>query len=524
MTHVIDTFRQNPGGGFVPHIRDEDRRLAQVVAAPQPGPSFWYMRAPEKELGLIGNRGGGKTYTMVLRILSGIGRGWGSAYNCVLLRSSLREMTDLVTMINEIVQPIWGKSVAFNKLAHVWEWKTGERLELNYYINAKSFDLYQGKGFAVIAWEELSLQENLDGYLKMFSSLRSALPEDVMPLQVLFTANPGGSSHNALVHRFNLSGIPPAVGPCLVDSNGEKRRVINISYQDNALYRRTMPNYMLQIETSCEGNEPLLQSWKYGNWSIVAGGALDSIFFKHSKNIFVEPFEIPAEGQLFASYDHGSTHPYAYLVWWVSNGCTIKLKSGRLMPTRVDDFFMVGEVYGWNGTPNQGTHESIGEITTKIRRYQIKRGFRYRDPVSSKWITTLKRSFADDQIGQEMNEFSIQDKFREPVIIDGEKMPGINFELVVKGDGSRATGYQLLCERLINTSPRAESGIREAPGLFIVRDECPQAARTLPVLPRSKKNLDDVDDASEAHIYDACRYALQADRKPHFSTHRRYMA
>jgi hypothetical protein len=185
---------------------------------------------------------------------------------------------------------------------------------------------------------------------------------------------------------------------------------------------------------------------------------------------------------------------------------------------------MVGEVYGWNGTPNQGTHESIGEITTKIRRYQIKRGFRYRDPVSSKWITTLKRSFADDQIGQEMNEFSIQDKFREPVIIDGEKMPGINFELVVKGDGSRATGYQLLCERLINTSPRAESGIREAPGLFIVRDECPQAARTLPVLPRSKKNLDDVDDASEAHIYDACRYALQADRKPHFSTHRRYMA
>ena len=246
-----------------------------------------------------------------------------------------REMTDLVTMINDIVTPIWGKSVAFNKLAHVWEWKTGERLELNYYINEKSFDLYQGKSFAVIAWEELSLQENLTGFFKMYSSLRSALPEDVMPRQVLFTANPGGASHNAIAHHFQLTGIPPAVGPCIVDVNGEKRRCFNIGFQDDALLRRTTPNYMNDIEIACLGDEPRLQSWKYGNWSIVAGGALDDIFFKHGKNIFVEPFEIPAEGRLFASYDHGSTHPYAYLIWWVSNGCTIRLKSGRMMPTKV---------------------------------------------------------------------------------------------------------------------------------------------------------------------------------------------
>ena len=42
----------------------------------------------------------------MLRILSGIGRGWGSNYNCVLLRSSLREMTDLVTLIDSIARPI----------------------------------------------------------------------------------------------------------------------------------------------------------------------------------------------------------------------------------------------------------------------------------------------------------------------------------------------------------------------------------------------------------------------------------
>ena len=65
------------------------------------------MCAPEKEVGLVGNRGGGKTFTMILDMISGIGRkGYGANYNVVLLRSSLREMTDLVIMIDSIVNPI----------------------------------------------------------------------------------------------------------------------------------------------------------------------------------------------------------------------------------------------------------------------------------------------------------------------------------------------------------------------------------------------------------------------------------
>jgi hypothetical protein len=43
----------------------------------------------------------------------------------------------------------------------------------------------------------------------------------------------------------------------------------------------------------------------------------------------------------------------------------------------------------------------------------------------------------------------------------------------------------------------------------------------VPVLPRSKKNPDDIDSTSEDHIYDAARYMIQADRSPHVSFHRR---
>lgn len=66
-----------------------------------------------------------------------------------------------------------------------------------------------------------------------------------------------------------------------------------------------------------------------------------------------------------------------------------------------------------------------------------------------------------------------------------------------------------------DTAPRLESRTGEGKGLFIVRDDCPNATCTLPLLQRSPKSLDDVDPNSESHIYHAIRYALQTDRSPH---------
>ncbi len=98
MSAFVDTF-QMQNGLYVPLIREDDGTRRQCVAAAQPGPAFQFMSAPEFEVGLAGNKGGGKTQALIMRMLSGVGRGWGTHYNTVLLRSSLREMTDLVTLI-----------------------------------------------------------------------------------------------------------------------------------------------------------------------------------------------------------------------------------------------------------------------------------------------------------------------------------------------------------------------------------------------------------------------------------------
>jgi hypothetical protein len=157
-------------------------------------------------------------------------------------------------------------------------------------------------------------------------------------------------------------------------------------------------------------------------------------------------------------------------------------------------------------TAGRTKRESIADITTKIQSYKIDRGWRWRDPTSGKWKDLCRRGFADNAIGEEHNEFSVAVEFERSVRINGEMHPGIKWELVSKPPGSRVTGFALTRERLIATAPRPDSWIREAPGLFVVKDDCPNFVRTVPVLPRSTKNPDDVNSESEDHIFDAVKH------------------
>jgi hypothetical protein len=529
MSSAAYQFQQDAASGlFVPSVRDESRNLHRVIAAPLPGPQMSFMQDDSSEIACVGNRGGGKTEILCLKLLSGIGRGWGSNYSCVLLRSSLREMTDLIQMIEDLGRPVWGRSMSYNKLNHEFTWKSGERIELGYLIVESAFQLFRGRQFAVVAVEEATLQADPSAYTMMFSCLRGPLSESAgFKRQLICSFNPGGPTHNFFVHRFNLSGIPKGTcGPQIVDANGETRRAHFCNFYDNAVLRRTSPQYLSTLMTSTEGDEILRRSWVLGDFSIVAGGAMDAIFLRHADTIFIDDFEIPATWRTFASFDLGSTRPWAWLAFAESDGTDFQYKNGRVGRSLPGDLFLVGEQYGWDGsTPDKGDHASIAEITARIQNYKIQRGWRFQDVQNPKrWHDMFKRNYSDDAIGQEMNGYSAQEEFKNPVILNGISHPGIPFELVSKPPGSRETGFALVRERLLNTAPRAESKIREGKGLFIVRDHCPQTVRTLPVLSRNPKKPDDVDPACESHIYDAIRYALAADRAPKFSTRRRWIA
>ena len=170
-----------------------------------------------------------------------------------------------------------------------------------------------------------------------------------------------------------------------------------------------------------------------------------------------------------------------------SDGCDSVFEDGRVRSTLPGDMFLIGEVYGFNGRPDEGLKSSIAQITVAIRSYKISREWRWRDSCSGKWKDLFRRGVADRAIFDKLNEFSVAAEFDRPVLINGETHPGIQWEESDKFPGSRAAGFALMRERLVVTAPGKELHIREAKGMFVVADRCPQLVRTIPVLPRDQE-------------------------------------
>jgi hypothetical protein len=94
------------------------------------------------------------------------------------------------------------------------------------------------------------------------------------------------------------------------------------------------------------------------------------------------------------------------------------------------------------------------------------------------------------------------------------KKHGVTWLVAQKGPGSRKNGW----EQLRNLLKAAAAEPREERGIFIF-DTCEHWKRTVPVLPRSDKDLDDIDTEADDHLADASRYRIfrkksVSDRRP----------
>lgn len=510
----VAEFRTSLSGKQVPYVMDEAGALVPVADAPLSHAQEAFLCAPEREVIGVGNRGGGKTKILIMDFLSGVGRGWGTDYSGILFRESQPQLRDVIKEALALIKSIW-PNAKYNALTHTVLFPQKETLEFFHFERPDDFVNLQGRQFVWIAFEELCNSTSLEGYLKMFSCLRST-GNPAMPRKVRATANPLGDSHNAIKYRFRLHGVPQGVcGPAIIDSIGEDgkpewpRRAIHFNFEDNIILRRNEPDYMKSIVASCAGNAPQLDAWQHGNWDIVAGGALDAIFFEHGNTILIDRFVIPESWPMFMSLDYGSTDPFSLGFYAVSDGSDIKFFDGSKMSTKPDDLFRVGEIYGAHpGKWDAGLGWTVPQIVTAAYQYKIDRGWRHRHPVSGKWIDGCRKGVADSTIFDNLNnEFTIADLFEEPVILNGERIKGIRWEATTsQTPNSRATGLQKLCEKLIATQRP-----RERSALFIVKDDCPAACATLPVLPRDKNHPSKVASVACDHVYDEIRFALHYD-------------
>lgn len=462
-----------------------------VAWAAQPGAQVAMLSCPVFEALGEGNRGGMKTDTLLMCFAQHCGVGFGSEWRGILFRRTYKELEDVINKTLKWIPRIWPRA-KFNHSEHTWTWPEGERLLLRYFMHPRDYEHYHGHSFAFVGFEELTRWPDDKCYKPMFSCCRS--PRPGIPMMIRSTTNPYGVGHSWVKKRFRLPSAPgQTIGKVIRDSrdlNGEiepERVAIHFDLRENKILLSAHPDYLKNVKAAAR-NASEYQAWVHGDWDIVAGGMFDDVWDPPTHVVPNFPLHlIPATWYINRSYDHGQSKPFSVGWWAESNGEPFQWE-GKWYGQVPGDLFRIAEWYGWDGEENSGVRmlaRSIAEGIVERERDWGLAGRVHRGPADT--------SIWDDDASGETSVY-------------GEMLRvGVDWD---RADKTRKQGWEQLRKMLKD----ALGTQREHPGIFAL-ERCEQFRRTFPILPRSDKDLDDVDTESEDHIGDECRYRVRHRRR-----------
>jgi hypothetical protein len=466
-----------------------------------PDPSHWSSQKlflfTDIQEGLYhGTRGPGKTDTLLMDFASGVGRGYGKAWRGILFRQTYPQLADVVAKSERWFRQIF-PGAKFNKSKLQWEWPTGEVLLFRHMNSPSDYWNYHGHEYPWIGWEELTNWATDECYKSMFSCNRCSVPG--VPRRIRATTNPYGVGHNWVKVRFALDGKwwqPVFIeSPVDQDGNAEPPRfAIHGHIDENYILLKSDPTYKTTVVASAASPE-MIKAWLHGSWAIVAGGMFGDVW--RPATHIVRPFTIPSSWRIDRSFDWGSAKPFSVGWWAESDGSDYMDADGKWRSSVRGDLYRIAEWYGFTGKANEGVKMLASEIAQGIKQREYDWGL----------INKVHEGPADSSIFDSENGNCIADDMEEPVRLkDGKQYRGVTWTRAFKRPGSRKTGWEKM-RRMFKDAIPEEGKPRERPGLFVF-DTCKQFTRTVPVLPRDEKNMDDVDTDAEDHIGDETRYRV----------------
>lgn len=163
---------------------------------PNPGPQarFLSLRCFEALYG--GSAGGGKSDSILVDAIRYVGKGYGAAYQALLLRTTFPALEKSLILRSHALYPRIGG--VYHESKKTWVFPGKERVVFGYLESDKDVDQYQGAAFPFVGMDELT-QFSLYQYLYLFSRCRSA---HGIPCRIRSTTNPGGDGHEWVFKRF----------------------------------------------------------------------------------------------------------------------------------------------------------------------------------------------------------------------------------------------------------------------------------------------------------------------------------
>lgn len=490
----------------------------KIVWQPLPGSQTLALSCPCNEILYHGTRGPGKTDAQLMFFRRFVGVGYGQFWRGIIFDLEYKNLDDLITKSKRWFYQFQDGAKFLSGMSQLkWVWPTGEELWFRVMKTEQDYWGYHGQEAPFIGWNELTKHPTLELY-DMATSLNrtSFLPEEhspvdpvtderkvlpEIPLVIFSTCNPYGPGHNAVKQRF----IDPAPSGKIVRTTkevtnprtGNKEPVEKTqvalfgSYKEN---RYLSPEYVLTLENIKDENRR--RAWLWGDWSITSGGMFDDVWSQEFN--VVDAFRIPYDWRIFRSFDWGSSKPFSVGWWAESDGSDIEMPDGRYKSTVRGDLFRIDEWYGWDGSPNKGTRMLATQISQGIVERELRQGWRQR----------VQPGPADNSITDIVNGMCIADDMAKDVRINGKTYRGVEFTSSDKRAGSRKQGWEKMRIAMFNAQPLEDQSIREHPGLFVFKNCKDGFLRTVPTLPRSSRDLDDVDTDAEDHVADESRYVI----------------
>jgi len=473
----------------------------KVIWSPQDGSQNAFMQSPIFEVLFHGTRGPGKTDALLMAFAQHVGKGHGSAWRGIIFRQSYPQLADVQAKSEKWFRQIFPEA-KFNRAKMMWEWPTGEVLLLRHMNRPNDYWNYHGHEYPFIGFEELCNWADSQCFKAMFACCRSSTMG--VPRMVRATTNPYGSGHSWVKDRYRLHGRWWTTVFTLKPTDPEGREepdrcAIYGHIDENKILLEADPDYKKNVIASA-ANPAMAEAWLLGSWDIVSGGMFEDVW--NPKYNIVPRFDIPLSWRVDRSFDWGSSAPFSVGWWAQSDGSDLRFPDGRIISTVRGDLFRVKEWYGWNGQPNQGVRYLAVQIAEGIVERELLWGYRQNNQ------SIIRPGVADSSIFDVENGVSIANDMAKPIRLNGQMHKGIIWERADKRPGSRKIGWEAV--RKVMKAAHPKKGIpREKPGLFVVGDECAQFLRTVINLPRSEKDLDDVDTDAEDHIGDETRYKVR---------------
>ncbi len=408
-----------------------------------------FLRDRHRYIAFGGARGGGKSFAVRIKAAL-LALNYPKIHIMIVRRTYPELRQNHIIPMKELLAGV----AVYKETSKDMTFNCGSVISFRYCRNICDLDKFQGTECDILFIDEAT-QFTEEMYDRIKACVRGV---NSFPKRIYLTCNPGGRGHG-WVKRLFIDGAMKA------GENPEDYFFIRSLVTDNKALMRDDPNYIKALESL----PPKLKSaWLDGNWDIFEGQFFEEFsndpkhYHDRKSTHVIDPFEIPRDWIIYRSFDFGYSKPFS-CDWWAID------YEGRA--------YLILQLYGCNGTPNEGVKWDPDRIFREIHRIETEH----------RWLRGKNITGVADP--------SIWDASRGDAIIESADR---NFVHFYPGDNKRIPGW-MQCHYRLSFD---ENGY---PMVYFF-NTCRDAVRTLPLLTYSENSPEDLDTDGEDHFADSFRY------------------